>query len=131
MFQFLPLSFCHLLKASRISLLYFSPFSLPYNWLLSDLTCKFSAINSGIYFHNNFINHRHLLKVDQKKKKPPTHYLLTHQQLQYYLDSVYYSVIFRLFTIFNTVIIIHILANFYCLVRFSVDQQAHRLYMYP
>ena len=62
-----------------------------------------------------------------KKKKPLTRYLLTHQQLLSCFVSVYYSVLFRLFTIFNTVIIIHIHAEFYRGIWFSVAQEAHRL----
>ena len=42
---------------------------------------------------------------------------------------MYYSVLFRLFTIFNTVVIIHIHAEFYRGIWFSVAQEAHSLYM--
>ena len=64
-----------------------------------------------------------------KKKKPLTRYLLTHQQLLSCFVSVYYSVLFRLFTIFNTVVIIHIHAEFYRGIWFSVAQEAHSLHM--
>ena len=64
-----------------------------------------------------------------KKKKPLTRYLLTHQQLLSCFVSVYYSVLFRLFTIFNTVVIIHIHAEFYRGIWFSVAQEAHSFYM--
>ena len=64
-----------------------------------------------------------------KKKKPLTRYLLTHQQLLSCFVSVYYSVLFRLFTIFNTVVIIHIHAEFYRGIWFSVAQEAHNLTM--
>ena len=45
------------------------------------------------------------------------------------LNSVYYSVLFRLFTIFNTVVIIHIHAEFYLGIWFSFAQKAHNLHM--
>jgi len=64
-----------------------------------------------------------------KKKKPLTRYLLTHQQLLSCFVSVYYSVLFRLFTIFNTVVIIHIHAEFYRGIWFSVAQEAHCFHM--
>ena len=64
-----------------------------------------------------------------KKKKPLTRYLLTHQQLLSCFVSVYYSVLFRLFTIFNTVVIIHIHAEFYRGIWFSVAQEAHSFHM--
>ena len=64
-----------------------------------------------------------------KKKKPLTRYLLTHQQLLSCFNSVYYSVLFRLFTIFNTVVLIHIHAEFYHGIWFSVVQEAYRLHM--
>ena len=43
--------------------------------------------------------------------------------------SVYYSVLFRLFTIFNTVVIIHIHAEFHRSIWFSVAQEAHSFNM--
>ena len=64
-----------------------------------------------------------------KKKKPLTRYLLTHQQLLSCFVSVYYSVLFRLFTIFNTVVIIHIHAEFYRGIWFSFAQKAHSFHM--
>ena len=64
-------------------------------------------------------------RFSDKKKKPLTRYLLTHQQLLSCFVSVYYSVLFRLFTIFNTVVIIHIHAEFYCGIWFSVAQRKH------
>ena len=66
-------------------------------------------------------------RFSDKKKKPLTRYLLTHQQLLSCFVSVYYSVLFRLFTIFNTVVIIHIHAEFYRGIWFSVAQEAHSL----
>ena len=42
---------------------------------------------------------------------------------------MYYSVLFRLFTIFNTVVIIHIHTEFYRGIWFSVAQEAHSLHM--